>query len=338
MQLPYCLQNIIGVSPLCNESGVQNPRTLLPEPPKSGLYITDLEGISINMSAKIVNGEDMTGINLMKKKINFATGLVLNDFSRYLNPYFRVNKALDLVIAGRFSQDYLPLTALNRGLHITRLDRSLYSLRIVKLIILANTTILNKQIFVIDGDNIYTYYVDLVANQPAEVLIDRKLQFDNAYILMDNSDIAVNDGTFDYNIGGQLGCGCRSVYNRSSPYQNSFHITGWNGLMDEQRNFGITAQIEIGCDLEAFYCAVSKHLYYLFLYRSGLELAKEWLHSERINEYTTISRAQAGLLIEEWKVEYDRLYQQAIQEVKEVVKQMDCGCVECRGTGYGYQI
>lgn len=338
-----CFQNIIGISPLCNYSGITNPDTGVPEPPSSGLYITDLEGINLNLAAKIVNGEDRTGIELIRKKINFAIGLVFEDFARYLNPYFRLNRVLSAKTYGTFSNTFLPFDNLNRGLYIEkRFSESLYSVTVNSVRVWANNDTLSPEnLYFYDGPNLLqTFPINLTSAKPVVLPLNYRMETDQLYILMDNSSIFMNNSDVHYDSYINPGClTCGGGYRNSlSPGQPSIRVTGWDGTAESQRTFGIAADISIGCDIERYYCGLVPYMHYLFLYRSGIELVKEWLHSQRINEYTTLHYKNATILIERWQQEYDQMYKQKIEELMQVVKSMDCGCVLCRGNQYHYQI
>lgn len=324
--IPACLDNFIGIlNDCCNI-----------EAPKSGLYINDLEGISSEMASKIADSENNSGLNLMRKKIDFATGLVIDDLRQYLMPRFRVDTVIDTLKAGIFSTNYMSVAQLERGLHIMKTRTNLQRLKVLSLNILTKTTINHKLIKILDGPKVTYYYADLVANKITTLQLNYVAYSDEIYILMDNSDVEVNDGIFysRLNIGN---CNC-SRETRRNNYSNTTDLIvyGWNGIEDEDRTFGMEVRLTVECDLNLLVCSLGTHLRYLMLYRSGIELVKEWLTSPRLNEFTLLHADHVGFLLDSWKEEYDRRYKTLIQTIPSLIKSLDDPCISCRGLQYTY--
>lgn len=329
--LAKCLQNFIGASQVCSNFGMGAST--------SGLYLTDLEGISINRIANIVNGEDGTALNLLNRKIEFSTGLVFDDLAKYIQPYYTLNRTLDVVTAGRYTTTFLTPTPLRRGLHIKRKERNLYSVKINTVKIFSSTSLTGAILRISDGIYDNDYVVDIVANQILEVVVNYTTIFDEVYITLDNTLLTVNEGNLGYTDGCGGCCSCGYSSNNLAHKNkkiNDISVKGWNGVSDEQRSFGLVAELSVGCDFDRLQCVLADNFKYLLLYRAGIEVVKEWLSSERVNETTMIDTDHAIFLLERWEKEYDTKYRTAVKGIKGIMESLDSQCVTCKKAGYGY--
>ena len=327
-----CLTDYIGISPIT--CGVSTPS-------KSGLYVTDLEGISLNMASKIVT-EDRNGAALLQRKINFATGLVLNDLTKYLTPYFQMNRVLDVVKSGIFTGKYLEPVSLERGLVITfdPTATGTLGLRILTVQILTQSTVIGALLKITDGTTTYQYPVNLTPGNIVTFTIPNggfTTFASSVYITLDNVNISVDEGSFATSTSG--GCRCQSKTSNAITL-NNVQVYGWNGISAESnRSFGMTVTFQLECSFDRYICALIPNMSYLFLYRSGIEIIKEQLTTERINEMITpMKRDMAGYILEKWEKQYDCDYKAFVQSIRQLVSSMKDGCVDCRGTRYGYQI
>lgn len=354
--IPVCFENYIGIASCIPDQPI----------PKSRLYINDLEGITNNLGAAIVSGEDVSGLNLMRKKIDFATGLVIEDLRAYIAPYFSIETVIDSFTAGLNDGNYLNYAPLERGLRIRKTKTNLQTLRLINLRIMVSDTVEGKVIKIIDGNLVTEYEVDLVAGEEYNLHLDYIARNDVVRIVMDNSDVRVNDGGF---FESKSGCNCSCLYTGSYahlPYMTPYpfskdplygggyglptksysgpirntdvEVMGWNGTEKEKRNFGMSVDVSIECSLDSLACALSNHLRYVLLYKAGVEIVKEWALSDRINQYTTLDLDKAMFLSQRWEAEYDKRYKLVGASLQKVMRTMNDVCVTCKGLGYQYQI
>lgn len=340
MPLPECLIDFIGTTKAdCTNNN----------PPASGLYVTDLEGITLNMASHIVSGEDVTGINLIKQKINFATGLVIDDLNFYLQNSFQLNLIKDYLIAGIYNDVFLPFDNNERGLSIRKNNaNNYYGIRLEKVNILANTDKLNVKLKIYDGGYLTEFTFDLIAGQIKTIQLDYDMKFDKVLLVMDNSDIEVNEGYLvksqNTNNSYGCGCGCNSVMyqnNLNGPYDKYITIRGWNGTTEDNLIYGMKLEASIRCNFDRFICALASQFKYIILYRVGIELMKEWLASERLNYFTGLegNTEKAKFLYNNWVNEYEKKYTTLTQNINGLIKSIsDSDCVICKGGGYYQQI
>lgn len=329
-----CLDNFIGIDRGCVSS-------TLP-PPKSGLYITDLEGISLNMAAHIVNGEDVTGVNMLRKKIALAAELAIDDLNYYLSSNFKMNLTLDYATAGQFTSQFIPPADLQRGIVIHRRLNNLLKIRIDRIKFLSNTTKSNLPITIFDGINQTIYNIDVVAGVPYVLDLSNYEPITNiVYITAPNIDIEVNHVHL-YNVNNMntyhsnCGCGCNTQSKKD--HNKKFYIRGWDGTNEYHYSFGMTVETTLMCNYDSFICALVPNFRFIMLYKAGIEVAKEWFHSERLNEFTTLKLENVNFLITKWQEEYDRKYKTLVQMIPEMVKSVKDDCVICKGGAYYYQI
>ena len=324
-----CFENFIGIRTDCNFV-----------PSTSGLYINDLEGINLETAAKIANINDSTGYELMKRKIKFGTELAINDLRTYTSPYININYILNKYSSGRnVPNSWLAPADAWRGAKVRLINKKgMEGLRIESIRVLAKESGSIK-IKIIDGtENVRIINVDVTGGVEEEVQIGYVSYTDNVYILADNSNFSMSNGTF----GTQTsrGCGCKGGGGGTgiSYSGQNIEIVGWNGQGRDARNFGITINASTICSTEEILCSLKEDIKYIVLYKTGLELVKEWLQSRRINEYTTLGADQAAFLLQNWETEYQMRYKVFGENVKDLLSRIGGACVRCKGTGYAYQV
>lgn len=328
-----CLDNIIGISPTCVSANFPAPR--------SGLYVTDLEGITVALASKIVSGEDVNGVNLLKKKIDFAVGLVWDDMYLYLKDYFKINEYLNFITAGNFTPNrFLSPFNAYRGLQIKKIKRDSRMVTIKRVKILSGTTLNNVELRIIDGTYQTSIPVNLIAGQILEVELNYKAIFDEVYITLDNALISVSEGTIDEN-NSKGGCGCRNTYTTvkspNSP-ETGIQVLGWSGAATDNKSYGLSVDIEMKCEIEKFACTIADSLKYILLYKAGIEIVKEWMHSNRVTQATTVDVDQAVYLLDSWQKIYDSKYKTFVDRIRPLINSLGDPCVECKGVSYVYQI
>ena len=309
--LPNCLENLIGVKCLSTS-------------PKSGLWINDLEGINIRMAADIADSGYMSGLQLLEKKIEFATELVMQELSGFLLPYFRVNSVLDEMLVGDFNVNYMPSASLDRGIKATVKNTRMMRIFVGNVTIRiqqANTT---HSFQIVDGFNSTSFSFTTDANGEATVFANYMSSNRDIYILMDNT--AINPADTDV----KSGCSCSS---KSSQFML---VNGWSGSGVGNNSYGIKAQLTAECKVEELMCIISQHLRFPILYKSGLEIVKEAKATDRLNSVTLLDNDKINFLYEEFSMQYDKHMKIIVNQLPELFKRIDDICVICNQSRYVY--
>lgn len=309
--LPNCLDNLIGVKCLSVN-------------PKSGLWINDLEGINIRMAADIADSGYMNGLQLLEKKIEFATELVMQELSAFLLPYFRVNSILDELLVGNFNSNYLNPTPMMRGLKATIKNTRMMRIHVGEVKIRIQQPNIAHSFDIVDGLNAttFTFYTD--SNGEATVFANYISSGREIFIVMDNTSINVADTDV------KTGCSCSS---KSSQFML---VNGWGGSGASNNSYGIKAQFTAQCNIDELMCIISQHLRFPILYKSGLEIVKEAKATDRLNSVTLLDNDKINFLYEEFSMQYDKHMKIIVNQLPELFKRIDDICVICNQSRYVY--
>jgi len=309
--LPNCLDNFIGVKCLSVN-------------PKSGLWINDLEGINIRMAADIADSGYMSGLQLLEKKIEFATELVMQELSAFLLPYFRVNSAIDEMLVGDFNSNYLAPATMDRGIKATVKNTRMMRIFVGEVKIRIQQANYSGSIEIVDGLNSTSFPFTTDANGEASIFANYISSNRDIYILMDNT--AINPADTDV----KSGCTCSS---KSSQFML---VNGWNGSGVSNNSYGIKAQLTAECKTDELMCIISQHLRFPILYKSGLEIVKEAKATDRLNSVTLLDNDKINFLYEEFSMQYDKHMKIIVNQLPELFKRIDDICVICNQSRYVY--
>lgn len=309
--LPNCLENLIGVKCLSAN-------------PKSGLWINDLEGINIRMAADIADSGYMSGLQLLEKKIEFATELVMQELSGFLLPYFRVNSVLDEMLVGDFNVNYMPSASLDRGIKATVKNTRMMRIFVGNVTIRMQQANTSHQFQIVDGFSSFSFPFTTDGNGEATVFANYMSSNRDIYIVMDNTNI--NPADTDV----KSGCSCSS---KSSQFML---VNGWSGSGVGNNSYGIKAQLTAECKVEELMCIISQHLRFPILYKSGLEIVKEAKATDRLNSVTLLDNDKINFLYEEFSMQYDKHMKIIVNQLPELFKRIDDICVICNQSRYVY--
>jgi len=311
--VPKCLEGLIGIRSNCEiQNGNNTCKT----------FIEDLPGINIPMLADVANLTNIeSGEALALIKIEKATLNVLNELHKYLfqiNGY-QLNNLLEAVNFGKaIDSAHIP-TPLFRGLVIEKdIHSAMSKIQIISITIHSKTT--GQTILRIeDGANVTTQLVDLQANQPEIIYLNKTFETDKVRILLNNNNISMSSTPLEISSS----C-CGSSSNESSYLKAS----GWDGVVRSTDSFGITAQSTLVCDITPLACILKNQLERPILYQFGIEIMKEILVSNRINgniERTELIREQ----IKEYEKEFDNNLKFALNSSSEMLGMYDKKCLRC---------
>jgi hypothetical protein len=309
--IPSCLENFIGVKCLSTD-------------PKSGLWINDLEGINIRMAADIADSGYMSGLQLLEKKIEFATELVMQELSGYLLPYFRINSAIDEMKLGEYNSNYLPAASFDRGLKIVTKNTRMMRLFVGEVKIRIQQANFSHSFQIVDGLYSTSFSFTTDANGEASVFANYMSKSREIYILMDNTSINVADTDV------KAGCSCSS---KSSQF---ILANGWGGSNVSSNAFGVMAQITAECKTDELMCIIAPHLRFPILYKSGFEIVKEAKATDRLNSVTLLDEEKINFLYDEFKKDYEKHMTIIINQLPELFKRIDDICVICNQSRYVY--
>lgn len=329
-----CFANFIGIAPNCKDA----------LPPRTGYYINDLEGISLQSMAAIVNGEDRNGRALMEQKIAFAVGMVKEELRQFLRPYFRIDRKTAITPVGQQNASWAAVAVspepLYRGLRLRHYSQGMQRMLIETVTLLVKDDAPALTLQILDGTRILERPVALQGGQPLTLRLDYKCKNEHVYILLDNSLVETNLGQISSSLSGSycFECGGRRRVRERNAHAQDFKATGWDGGQETGNTYGVTAEVSLYCEEEPLLCSLAPALGTPCLYRAGIELMNEWLMSERLNKFTTYRAEQAAAVRDRWIGEYQARMRDLGPTFTQALSQYDKNCITCNTTQYLYGI
>lgn len=323
MALPSCFENYIGILGLCDPDI---------DPPKSGLYVNNLEGITLQVAAKIANSEQNTGVNLINEKIEFAIRHVADDVMTALaSRGFTFQSELSSRTLGIHRDKWIAAPTVDSGLKI-----SLYENCPIETVVVKRVKILSKKtqtvdLKIFDGVNTKIIPVDLVKNVVKFVELNYTVPVTGVEITTSGEDM--NNSVLD---GWASGGGCSSCGGWRSAHSSNllYKIDGYNGDTGKTSDatYGIIADIVVTCDRWRFLCMLSQRLSMIILYRTGMQIMNERLSSDRVN-YLTLNKEQAQMNLDRYTAEYDKKIKQFVFEIPAFLRDYarQTPCIQCNG-------
>jgi hypothetical protein len=307
-----CFENFIGIKCVSTTT------------PKSGLFIDDLEGINLRFAADIADSGTTSGISLLMQKIDFATQLVLDDISKYASPYFRMKSLVDELKIGEFTSTFDVPSPLNKGIRIQTRDSRMLRIRVQSVKIRMVETLLNHSIEIFDGVDVVSFPFTTDANGDAEIFVDYLSNTNEILVVMDNTAINPNKTK----VKGSCNC---------STSKSEFLIgNGWNGLSTSQSSFGLVVNAAAECSVDEIGCVLAQKLRFPILYRTGIEIVKEALTTDRLNSVTLLDSVKCDFLLEEFQKQYESTFKTSIDSLPSLFARMDDICITCNQSRFVY--
>jgi hypothetical protein len=310
--------------------------------PLSGHWIDDLEGMNLSLGSALANESNITGVKFLQDKIRIGSNLVDNDIFTYMLKLFRVNDVLGSGIVGKLTGNtFNPLTYNavspdDRGIRIKRINTPMAKI-MLKSVDIHVQNALSTNLVVLDGDETYTYPVTLLANTPNKVDIYQQFESQYIYITLDNTALITANLPINRTYFDNTADDCECINFNCAPYKY-FTCAGWNGSSIESNTFGIVANVQVICDRKELIKTIDHLLGRPKLLRSGIEILKELINSNRLNEYTILNSEQAVLTITNWQTEYNTLMNALRECLPSYYSDFDRVCVTCNSTHYSNKI
>lgn len=310
-----CLNNFIGV------------RDLVPyNDPDSGYYINDLPGITTQQLEDISDDEDHYEVRLAWDDIYARSSRLLeSDIKNAMKKYFKHYSYISNSITGQLtgndtiaSSNVWAGVRFNFGYEYKSLMLNLAEFTLY----LDSDTTFDVKIFDLNtgqeldqityngtaGLNTYRLNKNFVAHR-----------FNDIFVAYDANVVTTKEMS-DYESAYPTELG--TISKNSSILSSNFN----NGTI------GMSLTYNLECSVSNFVCQRIDSFKDAFLYKLGVEFCNERIYSDRINRYTLMDREDAEKLREDFKMEYDRLIDVALKDLK--VTEND-SCFQCnKATNY----
>jgi hypothetical protein len=288
------------------------------------LYVDDLEGINLRFAADIADTGTSSGISLLLQKIDFATQLVLDEISKFASPYFRIKSLVDELKIGEFTSTTDGPSPFNKGVRIQTRDSRLLRIRVQSVKIRMVQAFFNYSFEINDGLDYHSFLFTTDANGEAELFIDFLSNTSEIFITMDNQNINPNKTK----VKGSCNC---------STSKSEFLVAnGWTGTTTSSSSFGLIVNAAAECSIDEIGCILAQKLRFPILYRTGIEIVKEALTTDRLNSVTLLDSAKCEFLLEEFQKQYDSTFKTSIDSLPSLFARVDDICITCNQSRFVY--
>ena len=304
-----CLNNVVGIRCLNTSSF-------------SGLFIEDLEGINIKRASQIADSSYTSGLDLLNKKLLFSQKAIVNDIQAAFLPYFRINTLIDELTIGVFKNTFLSQSANARGIKFKTRNSRLMRIRIKTISIEIQEADYTSNVSILDGNEQTDFQFTTDSNGKAFIQVEFLSKTNEVFVVIE--DVTVTPKSTDI----KTGCSC---YTKSTEFLIGW---GWNGSGTTTSSFGLSVVAASECDNEQLICLLSSKLGFALLYKTGFEIVKEWIASDRLNPVTIIDDGTEEFLLEEFERQYKKQIKTFVESVPRFMSTIDEVCVRCNQSRY----
>lgn len=300
-----CLRNYIDVWDRCSEKSANK------------LYVNDLPGFSLNIGNSITNEENTDALSLLRKKIDFACEKAESDIRNYLANKVFVNTIINQQTIGIISDNLIQRAAVANtmaGIRVDLMDSPYLSMFVNSFQYFPQTdATIDVEVYnVITGELIETFADwDVIGGQINTLSVQTEYKSNGQPL--DLVFVVASAAVYDVQLwGGPCGsCRSRSYYGRLNNFafaDQIFFTVGQqpilNNLQSGASTQGLAVNYSLLCDNTDFICSLAPRLKLSMWYAAGIQILEEILFSKRLNTITTIDRARAKELKDEFEAQY----------------------------------
>jgi hypothetical protein len=288
--------------------------------PESGLFLNDIPGIKLKNLAAIADAEHQSGYELAKQIIRNATMFVFEDFNNKVSGSFKYNAVAEIRKINFFDGSILPAAPLERGLVLKRWRSEMAQIYVSEVFVKSQNSGV-ATIKIIDGNVTKEYEVDLVANVEAKVLVDYQATSEQIKIVCNDTDFAMYSGQINKSFAGCMACG-------GTPDQG-FYITGWDGMKEVLKYYGIGVNASVRCNEENLICLLLKKMNFIFWYKAGAMYYEELKGSTRLNPITMFSKDKLQENLDDLNEKYEKAFASFVPSINAMIKSTKGECYTC---------
>lgn len=319
--MPTCYENIFAFRP--------DQTCAAPVVPTSGLYIDDLEGISLLTS-------EATGKHTYENAqaiLNAKTSVALQKIEAWLQQammrrgfYLPQQQPAGNVCSYKSSTQ--PVAGIGRGLTLYRSPNAtflahLYLNKVTYKAATSGTATL--EITDLNG-------VILFVSAPTPVTANTPLEFVvNAYYSVNVRVVVITDTQpYDTNCEGSCACLC-SAARPKHPAQAMYFVKGYDGTGDATTSYGVTVCAALRCSIQALICYVMDYIKTPLLYMTGAEIMREMraLNAPTAQSIGYYAKDVQKETIDRWDKEAMQILATQVDTIIYQLRDLDHYCISC---------
>lgn len=320
-----CLKGFIGISQSCPGTPVS----------KSGMYIEDLEGISLKSISNIEGGKYVTAQALVDAKLRVVGNKLIDILSELIQD-ISVNTAADGLISKSFGDRFFDAQPGTPGLIIEKYPTAFSSLYLTNIYFKSETAVQNLSLLISDGVNSETVTVTASAGEEVEIPVNFSSKQNRITITYTSasgpSDNLVAPHTQDIS--------CYSVFElRAICHGDCGHryirVFGQDFSGNKSSNYyGVRADVHLICDREKMVCLLIHQYKTAVLYMLGAEISREWVASDRFNFLAMNSKEWAQGKAQEWEQKAIGVFAANSDGIRNLLLHTEKKCFNCNTYQY----
>lgn len=319
--MPTCYQHIFAFRPdqTCAE----------PIVPTSGLYIDDLEGISLLTS-------EATGKHTYANAqaiLDAKTAVALQKVEAWVQQtmmrrgFYLPQQQPAANVCG-YQNTTQAVAGAGRGLTLYRSPQATFlaQLYIAKATYKAATSgTATLEITDLNG-------VILFVSAPTAVTANKAVEFAvNAYYAVDVR-ILINTDTEPYDTNCDSHCACLcSAARAKQPAQKMYSVKGFDGTGDASTGFGVTICAALRCNIQSLMCYIMDYIKTPLLYMTGAEIMREMraLNAPTAQSIGYYAKDVQKETIERWEKEATQILATQVDTIIYQLRDLDHYCISC---------
>lgn len=304
-----CFERYIGVALNCKTTES-----------KSGKYLTDLAGVSLQNIDAVANSEQIGFIGVFNDVEKRAISRITKDILAFLKNQYDLKKVRETLITDGVIEQTSPSENKQRGINyfVNYPYSDLIGIHVSKVFLYANE--IKDTTIKVYSDDVELYSKDVTTS------IGWNEYYINQSFASTNIDIVYSDSEFtnvpNYNLDS-IYCGC---------IDDCITINQYGVTLSPRRTshntYGLKAEVSLRCLHESIICANIDIYSDAYLYALGVELMRERLYSDRVNRFTTVDKKKAQELLDLFNEDYFSF----LKTANETVSISDDYCIECLET------
>lgn len=278
--LPPCFQNFITSGSVAECSA---------EPSVSGLYFTDIAGVSGIMLANLADTENKTIAALCNRLLTRAVvrfrellSAALVRVGIALREGYEAQKA-----ACKFTSSTVPMAAAKRGILIKKPAKGLpaYVAFFINSLTVKAATSGAATVEIIDGEGtvLWAKTIQAQANISQTLQVQQEFYAEEVYVVWDNTALDVYGTSCTTPCGG---CNCSKKCGCSKTITERYSITGWDGSQTSTEQYGIIMDGGAQCSFNLFMCAYAAQFSTAILSLCEAEFWDALMKTDRLNNST----------------------------------------------------
>lgn len=320
-----CLESLVSVPGYCDSEDAQ-------------FRITQLTGISVATADAAADGDDISGVELLKEKRMMAAQEIINEFNTFVAAKFKAGTILQEDVVGYYNDNLVSQPAQAgklQGMQL-KIENDSFIEVYIECVTIQTQQAVTDNLLIVDfrtGLQIASIPFTTVANQITRIPIERTFAFNKQKVNIGFLYSGVATYQTSYWATGQPGClTCPRWGGYANAYFQARGITMSaggqyidNSLTGSGYTNGMALHYSVQCSASGYICQNRNVFGMAMLYKFGSLVMQELQYSKRLNSII----AYYGEDHQELADKYEAKYSESMDKIVRGMKLPESACFEC---------